>query len=242
MEFIQEFDNEEKCIACLIQKQWPSGPVCDKCGTVGHAFKLADARKWRRSSYGANFSAAAGTPMERTSLPLRTWFAATWLIGTSSKGVSSVVVSRQLGTSYKTAWFLRHRIRKLLVEGDDMLGGVVEVDETYIGGKRQRDAKSKRDDDDDQPKGRGASRKMMTLAAGERDGCAKARKGRTRPERTIARAVIEWLDRSAIIVVNELPAYRWIGRRFLAHLSVNHGKGEWSRRILWPLPAPIRTR
>lgn len=67
---------------------------------------------------------------------------------------------------------------------------------------------------------------MMAVAAVERDGCAKARKGRTHSERTIATAVFEWLDRSAIIVADELPAYRWIGRKFPAHLRVKHSKGE----------------
>lgn len=230
MKFIKQFDSEEKCIAYLVAKRWPHGPVCDKCGTIDHAFKLTDPRKWRCNSCGADFSITAGTPMEHTHLPLVTWFAAIWLIGTSSKGVSSMVVSRHLSISYKTAWFLTHRIRNLLIEGDDTLKGVVEVDETYIGGKRKCDQKSQRDNDDDQPKGRGGSRKMMAVAAVERDGRAKARKGRTHSERTIATAVFEWLDRSAIIVTDELPAYRWIGRKFPAHLRVNHSKGEWSRR------------
>lgn len=135
MKFLKSFDTDEKCIAYLVQKRWPHGPVCDKCGTIGHAFKLGEPRKWRCNSCGKDFSITAGTPMDHTHLPLTTWFAAIWLIGTSSKGVSSMVVSRQLGISYKTAWFLTHRIRNLLVEGDETLAGVVEVDETYIGDK-----------------------------------------------------------------------------------------------------------
>ncbi len=129
--------------------------------------------------------------MERTHLPLPTWFMAIYLIATSSKGVSAMVISRQLGISYKTAWILCHRIRQLLADDDSTLRGIVEVDETYIGGKRRRDAKSKRDSDDDQPKGRGGSRKMMAVTAVERDGKAKARKGRTHSERTIAGAVFD---------------------------------------------------
>jgi transposase-like protein len=231
MEFLGKFDTDEKCIAYLAAKRWPAGPVCDKCGTIGNAFKLVDPRKWRCNGCNGDFSVTAGTPFERTHLPLTKWFAAIWLIGTSSKGVSSMVISRQLGISYKTAWFLTHRIRELLVDGDDtILKGIVEVDETYIGGKRRRDQASKRDNDDDQPRGRGGSRKLMAVTAVERDGRAKARKGRTHSERTIAGAVFEWLDRTAVIVTDELPAYRWIGRRFPAHLRVNHSAGEWSRR------------
>ena len=168
--------------------------------------------------------------MERTYLPLPTWFMAIYLIATSSKGVSSKVISRHLGISYKTSWFLCHRIRLLLADDDSTLKGIVEVDETYIGDKRRRDAKSKRDSDDDQPKGRGGSRKMMAVTAVERDGEAKARKGRTHSERTIAGAVFDWLNLDAVLVTDELPAYRWIGKRFPAHLRVNNNKGEWSRR------------
>lgn len=80
------------------------------------------------------------------------------------------------------------------------------------------------------PRGRGGSRKMMPITAVERDGKAKARKGRPHSERTIAGAVFDWLDRDSVLVTDELPAYRWIGKRFPAHLRVNHSKGEWSRR------------
>jgi hypothetical protein len=100
-----------------------------------------------------------------------------------------------------------------MTDGDDTLKGIVEVDETYIGGKRRRDQASKRDNDDDQPKGRGGSRKIMAVVGVERDGKAKARKGRMHSERTIASAVYEWLDKDAVLVTDELPAYKWIGRR-----------------------------
>ena len=230
MKFLKQFDADEKCVAYLAAKRWPHGPVCDKCGAVNHAFKLSDPRRWRCLSCGGDFSITAGTPMEQTHLPLPTWFAAIWLIATSSKGVSAMVLCRQLGISYKTAWFLGHRIRNLLAQGDETLKGVVEVDETYIGGKARKTRASKRDSDDDQPKGRGGSRKMMAVAAVERGGRAKARRGRTHSERTIAGAVFEWLRPDAVLVTDELPAYKWIGRRFPAHLRGNHSAGEWSRR------------
>ena len=228
--FVDKFGSEDACVEYLAAKRWPHGTVCDKCGAVGTGRKTAQPRVWFCADCRRTFSITAGTRFERTHLPLAVWFAAIWLIGTSSKGVSATVISRQLGISYKSAWFLRHRIRALLVDNDETLQGVVEVDETYIGGKRRRDQASKRDDADEQPKGRGGTRKLMAVAAVERGGKAKARKGRTHSERTIARAVFDWVDPSAVLVTDELPAYRWIGRRFPAHLRVNHSSGEWSRR------------
>ncbi len=224
------FRTEEAFVAYLSSRRWPTGPTCDKCGTVDDAAKLAHPREWRCRACGMNFSITAGTPMHRTHLPLPTWFAAIWLIGTSSKGVSAMVVSRQLDISYKSARFLCHRIRALLVEGDETLKGVVEVDERYLGGKRRRDAKSKRDSDDGQPKGRAGSRKMMAVVAVERDGKAKARKGKMHGGATIARAAFEWLAPNATLTTDELPAYRRIVRRLPAHLRVSHSAGQWSRR------------
>jgi transposase-like protein len=231
-QFTAAFDTEEKCVAHLAALRWPSGPVCDKCGVVDQATKAADRpRYWHCRACRNKFSVTKGTPMEETRLPLPTWFAAIFLISTSSKGVSSLAISRQLGISYKSAWFLTHRIRAMLDgDGGELLRGVVEVDETYIGGKRRKDQKSKRDSDDDQPKGRSGSRKMMAVTAVERDGKAKARKGRTHSARTLANAVFDWADRDSILMTDELPAYRWIGKKFRAHFRVNHSADEWVRR------------
>lgn len=229
-EFAATFGTDEQCVEYLARARWPNGPVCDKCGAVADAWKTAKPRVWACHACKSAFSVTAGTPMEHTRLPLPTWFMAVYLIATSSKGVPAMVISRQLGITYKTSWFLCQRIRQLLAEDDATLKGIVEVDETYIGGKRKRKATSKRDNDDDQPKGRGGTRKMMAITAVERDGKAKARRGRTHSERTIAGAVFDWLSPEAVLVTDELPAYRWIGRRYPAHLRVNHSKGEWSRR------------
>jgi transposase-like protein len=161
--FSEAFGTEQACVDYLASKRWAAGPVCDKCGSVGDAWKTAQPRVWTCRACGKAFSVTAGTPMERTHLTLPTWFMAVYLIATSSKGVSAMAISRQLGISYKTGWFLCHRIRQLLLGGDETLKGIVEIDETYIGGKRRRDAKSKRDRDDHQPKGPGGSCKRMAV-------------------------------------------------------------------------------
>jgi hypothetical protein len=171
------------------------------------------------------------TPMEGTHLPLRTWFGAIFLTATSSKGISAMVLSRQLDLGYKTAWFLAHRIRNLMPQDWDALRGFVEVDETYLGGKRRKkNQTSRRDSDDDQPKGRAGTRKSMVVVAVERGGKAKAKRGGTHGERTIASFVYGNVDRRSVLLTDDLPAYRWIGRKFPAHLAVNHSKGEYVRR------------
>jgi hypothetical protein len=153
-----------------------------------------------------------------------------YLVAASSKGISSVKLGEQLDISQKTAWFLGQRIRRLMEDRDGLLQGIVEADETYVGGKRRKGQFSKRDDDDDQPTGRGGSRKMMVTVATERGGRARAKKGATHSERVIAGFVFRNVDRfGTVLMSDELPAYRWIGRKFGAHLRVNHSAGEYVR-------------
>jgi hypothetical protein len=178
------------------------------------------------------FHVVHGTPMEGTHLPLRTWFAAIFLMATSSKGVSAMALSRQLDLGYKTAWFLAHRIRNLMPQDWEPLRGMVEVDETYLGGRRTTRRASRRDPDDQQPKGRGGPRKGMVMVAVERGkhGKARAMRGGTHGARTIATFVYTNVERSSVLLTDDLPAYRWIGRKFPAHLAVNHSRGEYIRR------------
>ena len=116
-------------------------------------------------------------------------------------------------------------------KGDGLLRGVVEVDETYMGGKRRKQP-SRRDPDGDQPKGRGGTRRKMVMAATERGGRARASKGETHSERTIVDFIRKNLDIQGrtVLCTDSLPAYRWIGSKFGAHLRVNHSAGEYVRR------------
>lgn len=170
---------------------------------------------------------------------MRTWFTALYLVAASSKGISSVRLAEHLGVGQKTAWFLGQRIRRMMENNEDLLKGIVEADETYLGGKKRKKGQtSKRDPDDDQPVGRSGTRKSMVTVATERNGRARAAKGKTHSERTIAAFVLTNLDiGQTVLVSDELPAYRWIGSKFPAHLHVNHSKGEYVRRD--PLAAAV---
>ena len=101
--FSRKFETEESCVEYLARRRWPNGSVCDKCGAIADAWKTAPPRVWACRSRHKAFSVTARTPMERTHLPLPVWFMAIFLIATSSKGVSAMVISRQLGISYKSA-------------------------------------------------------------------------------------------------------------------------------------------
>ena len=133
------FPDEEACRKYLVARRWPNGVNCPRCGNV-KVYNLASGHHWQCeecSTDGYRFSHIAGTIFENTNKPLRDWYRVTHMMLTSKKGVSALQIMRTMGFgSYKTAWYMCHRIRSALVENDmDKLGGIVEVDETFVGGK-----------------------------------------------------------------------------------------------------------
>jgi IS1 family transposase len=138
-QFEAAFPDEAHCATYLIARRWPKSVHCPRCGSV-EVTELADGLHWQcyacapDTSY--RFSHIAGTIFENTNKPLRDWFKVTHLMLTSKKGMSVLQIMRFMGFgSYKTAWGMCHKIRAALIEPRTKLGGIVEVDETYIGGK-----------------------------------------------------------------------------------------------------------
>ncbi len=134
-EFSAWFSTDADCRDYLEWLRWPDGFVCLGCGGVG-GWRLADGR-WMCSACGARTSPTAGTIFDRTRTPLTVWFMACWMFATQKDGVSALSLKRSLDIgSYQTAWAMLHRLRSVLVRpGRERLQGVVEVDETYIGGE-----------------------------------------------------------------------------------------------------------
>jgi len=140
-EFERMFPDEDACCAYLVGRRWPKGVRCPRCGAENPTELKGNPWHWQcyqcapQTSY--RFSHIAGTVFENTNKPLRDWFRVAHLMLTSKKGISALQIMRTMGFgSYKTAWLMCHRIRAALIERNmDKLGGIVEVDESYIGGK-----------------------------------------------------------------------------------------------------------
>src|SRR6202012_1798511 len=131
----QMFSTDEQCRALLAKLRWPYGVECLRCKSK-KVLDLAKQKKYECGECGYQFSVTTQTIFHDTHLPLETWFMAVLLIVEARKGMSANQIKRTLGISYKTAWYLGHRIRKAMAGADStMLEGTVEVDETYIGGK-----------------------------------------------------------------------------------------------------------
>ena len=170
----KRFNDDTAARAYLENLRWPNGPVCPHCGGAERIYPVA-ARKERKIREGLykcgdciqQFTVTVGTVFEGSKLPLHKWVAATHLMCSSKKGISSKQLERMLGVTYKTAWFMSHRIREAMREdGPGMLGGggmTVEVDETFIG--RDKTIKPK-----GQKKGRGYHHKNKILSLVERGG------------------------------------------------------------------------
>jgi transposase-like protein len=134
------FADEEKCLALLERARWPAGPTCPHCGVTGHASRLkARPGQFACLDCGKSFSVTSGTPMHKTHLPASIWIIASYLIATSSttssKGLSSLKLAGLLGLQYRTTWHLAHRIRAMMDSHPAPLRGIVELDETSMGGK-----------------------------------------------------------------------------------------------------------
>jgi hypothetical protein len=132
--------DEDACKRYLVARRWPNGVVCPRCGAVKVFPVSTMPYKWQcyqcAPDQGYRFSHIAGTIFENTNKPLRQWFKVVHLMTISKKGISALQIQRQMGFgSYETAHSMCHKIRAAMIEPENRLGGIVEVDETYIGGK-----------------------------------------------------------------------------------------------------------
>ena len=142
----------QECLAFLESQRWPDGVACPDCGTLDpyrierkKASKNAVRFLWKCKGCKRQFTATVGTIFEGSHIPLNKWFAAIWLMCSSKKGHSAHQIHRELDITYKSAWFLMHRIRSAMKDGGSpFLSGIVEADETYVGGKYRNSPRAER--------------------------------------------------------------------------------------------------
>ena len=171
-EAIVYFADPDNCLSYIVARRWPDGVVCPACGRADVTF-IAARRVWQCKTRHpkAQFSVKVGTIFEDSALPLSKWLAAIWMITNCKNGISSWEIHRSLGITQKCSWHMLHRIRLAMQDGDGMLSGEVEVDETFIGGKARNMHASKRRE---KITGTGGKDKAMVLGMVERGGKVRA--------------------------------------------------------------------
>jgi len=228
-QFEAAFPNERACDKYLVARRWPDGVVCPRCGgTRCYELKTMDF-KWECpdcSPGGYRFSNIAGTIFENTKVDLRDWFRVIHLMLTAKKGISSRQIGRYMGFgSVKTAWYMCHRIRAALVEKDfDKLGGVVEVDETYVGGRWYNRHKDKRGGDGTGGPGTG---KTAVVGAISRRGNVVLRVIDRADTKTLDAFVHEAVSaKVSLLATDEHSGYRYLSRTY-PHQVITKAGGDY---------------
>lgn len=223
---IKKFPNQESCIAYLEQARWNGKPVCPYCNS-DNTNHLVKENRHHCNGCRKSFSATVGTIFHDSRLPLQKWFLAIALILNAKKGISSRQMARDLDLPVKTAWSINHRIRKAMKQDSGLLSGIVEMDETYIGGKPRKEAKKKDKDDNDKgnPRGR-ATKKECVVGMIERGGRVRAKnveKGTLKAKdlKELVRAGVDLGNTT--LITDEYRGYMTM-RRIISHLQINHSE------------------
>src|SRR5207245_5151311 len=214
-ELISRYGDDQKCRNYLEHLRWKDGIRCPKCnGEKVSSILKRDQHNCDTESCRYQFSATSGTIFHDTHLPLTKWFLATYLLCESKKGISACQIQRSLGVSYKTAWYLCHRIRAAMLEvAPPKLGGTVEIDETYVGGKKRR--------------WRARSDKQVVIGIRQRNGDLRLIRAEDATSATVREIIRQHVGSHVeVIVTDESAIYPWALNKLPKekHKTINHSK------------------
>lgn len=226
LEIMRRFSTEEAARAYFERTRWPNGPVCPHCGSIERIYARTANQKtgtrpglYKCGECEDTFTVTVGTVMEDTKIPLNKWLIAFYMMCASKTQVSALQLQRQLEIgSYRTALFLCHRIRYALKTSSpgDPLTGVVEADETYVGGKRRG-------------KGRGyTGNKIAVVSLVQRGGDVRSTVEGRVTGKTVDKLLQRHVSPDAHLNTDESPLYKKAGQRYASHATVNHSADEYA--------------
>lgn len=206
-EFRKEFGSEEKCLEVVFRNKYPNAK---------QYYRVSGRKCWAHSTTGHQIHPLAGTIFEKSSTPLTVWFEAMFLFSIAKNGVSAKELQRHFGVTYKTAWRMGHQIRTLMTQDGNLLGGVVEVDETYFGKKGNNQTKFKN--------------KAALMGMVERQGKVRVNKISDRQTHILLGTIKANISKDAKIVTDEFRVYAKLPALGYQRQSIKHGKGHYSYR------------
>lgn len=223
------FQDEEKARAHIEANRWPNGPICPHCGCDKRIYPIEPnpGKKIRKGLYkcgeklcGKSFTVTVNTVFENSRVPLNKWLMAIHLMCSSKKGISSHQLHRMLGVTYKTAWFMAHRIREAMKGGRGQLGGSnpVEADETFWGKEDKKRRKYVRN-----------AHKLKVFTLVERNGQARSFHVPNVQAKTLLPILREQIKPRATVYTDNAGQYRRLNENFPTHDTVNHSVGEYVR-------------
>lgn len=234
--------DERAAVELFEEQRWGETPCCPRCGdTEVRMMRGKDDERnkrylWRCGGCKQQYTVRVGTIMEDSPIPFRHWAYAFWAACASKKGVSAKQIERQTGLSYKAALFLMHRIRWAMAPanaeqpklGQD--GGIVEFDETYVGGKPRGRAGLRADGLPRRgPRADFKDRKTPVLAGVQRGGRVKCHVATDVTPATLGAHLRRMVDTSARLMTDERPSYKGVGQEYASHETVNHSLDEYAR-------------
>ena len=222
MTIFETYPTQESCIEHLETVRWGDNPACPLCKSEGVARKgeMDLVGRWNCRSCKSSFNVLSGTIMQKTKVPLQKWFLAIGLMVNAKKSVSSCQLARDLDLNQKTAWYMQTRIRVAMVNRErHLLQGIIEADETYMGGKPRKS--NRREDDKPAKKGRGTSKRAI-VGAVERGGRVVARTATSLSGKALLKFIKDNVEPAgSLLMTDEWKGYNGV-KSFMQHSVVNH--------------------
>lgn len=222
IDFEKQFPNNDACLDYLFKERYPHGVYCEKCGKVTKHYKRNGMKFYACEFCGMGVSPTTNTIFHKSDTPLRSWFHAIFLMASTKTGISAKQLQRELRVTYKTAWRMFEKIRFIMAEDVNPLIGQVEVDETYIGGKKHG------------KRGRGAEGKAIVMGLVERDGKAIARVIPNTKSDTLLPMIEKRIakDNKTVVYTDEFPSYNKVERLGYGHEVVQHCAKQYVKGIV----------
>lgn len=222
LDLIKAFPDEQTCINHLEELRW-DGEVVSPFDSSSKVYKCKG-NKYQCKNTGKYFNVKTNTIFDNTKIELQKWFLAIWLVTSYKKGISSIQLSKELDITQKSAWFLLQRIRNCFgIDDEEQLDGIIEADETFVGGKNKNRHKDKKVA---QSQGRSFKDKTPVLGLLQRDGTVRAFVIPDTKSKTIQPIILKHVQKDSVFISDEWHGYRGLHNHFDHHV-VDHGKKQY---------------